>query len=511
MPLIHTLTLPSGPKAARKFRAAFAPAMESVSLTVSERDKFLLAMSEIITNLAQHSDPQPELVRVTLRQMHAHWQLSISDDGSPFLNFQEIIDEPPKEMPDLRENGMGLYLISNQFVEFSYTPKTDPMGKWNELILNLPVVSPIDSKPSIIIVDDDPVFIQVIASYLKENFHVSSFLTADAALTHLRDSPVDLVISDIRMPGTDGYVFRQKLQNTRLMDTVPFIFLTGEQSQTERYESSNLSIDDYLTKPIKKQQLITTIKRVMKRAEDLRNRINDRLDSTITDALVPGFQSNPEGFEVVLVHEAASAGGGDVLIERKLDNGHLIILADIMGHGEQAKFFAHALTGYAYGAIKALTRHASPPEQLLNELSELFLTDPLLIQSCATAMALVLYPDGTIFYTTAGHPPPILLSSSKIVELESTGPLLGLMEDPDYQANKLRIELDERLILLTDGISEAGRTMITQPMDLFSCPVEDLTNMTNQQIAEDILSNAQVRSNYLLYDDATAVVISRSQ
>lgn len=508
MPLIHTLTLPAGTKAARKFRAAFKPAMQSVGMTEKQCDTFLLAMSEITTNLHKHADPIPELIRISLHKTRTQWQLSIADNGPPFHDFHNVIETPVTLPDELLESGMGLYLVSKQFSEFKYTHDIDSGVTWNVLSFSLPLETDLNSTPSIIVVDDDPVFLSIIDSYLGERFNVLRFATAEEALTCLKNEHVDIVISDIKMPGMDGYLFRQKLQNLEGMDTVPFIFLTGEKAGIDRNEAAELSIDDYLTKPINKNQLISTVQRVMKRAEDLRNRIGDRLDTKITNALFPGFSQNPLGYEAVLTHEAATAGGGDILVEQSVGEAHLVILADIMGHGEQAKFFAHALTGYAYGSIKAMAADKTLTE-LMTDFSDLFLSDRLLMNSFATALALMLYPDGTVSIVSAGHPPPALLSSKSLIELDVGGPLLGLMEEPQFEEIKISMEPGDRLIMFTDGISEAGRSLIETPLDLFSSSIDIIESMSNQQLADDMLSNAQVQNNYHLQDDATAVVIRK--
>lgn len=508
MALIHTLSLPTGLKAAREFRAAFKPAMESAGVGKKQSDIFLLAMSEITTNLNKHADPNPDLIRISLRKTRTQWQLSIADNGPPFLDFYSVTETPIPELDEPLESGMGLYLVTKLFSEFKYINNIDSGSIWNELILSLPVETGLNIIPSMLILDDDPIFLSIIDSYLGDKFKVLKFSTAEEALTCLKNEHVDLVISDIKMPEIDGYLFRQKLQNLEGMDTVPFIFLTGEGAEIDSNEAAKLSIDDYLTKPINKNQLIATVRRVMKRAEDLRNRIGDRLDTKITNALIPGFTKNPIGYDAALTHEAATAGGGDILIEQMVGEAHLIILADIMGHGEQAKFFAHALTGYAYGAIKAMAADKTLLE-FMTGLSDLFLSDRLLMNSFATALAVMLYPDGTVSIVSAGHPPPIRLSSNSLIELDVAGPLLGLMEEPQFEETRLLMEPNDRLIMFTDGITEADRSLILNPIDLFSGSIDIIGSMSNQQLADDLLSKAQVRNNYHLQDDATAIVISR--
>lgn len=510
MPLIHTLTLPCNEKAARIFRAAFSPVMDTLLFTRSDRDKYLLTLSEVVTNLAKYPVPKPEIVRIELWRSRRHWRLRIVDNGPPFV---DLLEKPQASLPQdgvMSESGRGLYILHQQFPTFRYSSSIEENINWNSLELTSTLTPNASDLPTAVIVDDDPVFLKIIEEYLRETFSSTGFSNVEAALEYLDTNPVDLVISDINMPGTDGYMFRQKLQKRGGLDTVPFIYLTGSGSNDNRDKAAELSIDGFLTKPVKKQELISTIRRIMKRASDLRSSFGDRLDNEITNALRPGFSEHPNHYVVATAHEAASAGGGDLLIEQAIDGGHLIVLADIMGHGEQAKFFAHAFSGYAYGAIRALGRSTSPGA-LLSELSMMFLDDRVLKHSFATALALVLEPDGSVTMASAGHPPPFIIDSTKLTTSEVGGPLLGLMDTPIYEETRVKLLGNQRLVLFTDGISEAERSVVPSPADMMGQLIDDLPELSDQRLASGLLERAQARSNYILLDDATSVVIRKSE
>ena len=508
MPLIHTLSLACDEKAARLLRAAFSPVMDTLHIEKSTRDKFLLTLSEVVTNLAKYPVPRPDTVRVELWRTRAHWRLKINDNGPP---FREMTEKTAPLLPDgteMAESGRGLYILHQQFPDFSYVPNTNSDTKWNTLILNSLLNPEARQMPTAVVVDDDPVFLNLIDHYLRDAFSVAGFSDVESALDYLDNNSADLVISDISMPGTDGYMFRRNLQKRGKTDTVPFIYLTGSSSDKNHDTAAELSIDGYLTKPVKKQALISTIRRIMKRASDLRASIGDRLDTEITEALKPGFSKPPVGYAVATAHEAASAGGGDLLIEHEIEEGHLVVLADIMGHGEQAKFFAHVFSGYAYGAIRALGRGASPAA-LLRELSTMFLEDRLLKHSFATAVALLIRPNGAVTMASAGHPPPFLINGETLKDIDVGGPLLGLIDDPDYSEIQFTMTTDQRLVLYTDGISEAERSIITAPQELLQQSADELRSASDQEIATGLLQLAQARSNYILSDDATSVVLRK--
>jgi len=499
--------MPPGREAARQFRAAFSPFLQQLKLPVDARDGFLLAISELITNLGRHPDPLPENIRVTFSRTQGAWQLEVADDGPPFDDLETMVAKN-LNYDDLHESGMGLQLVRERFPDFQYLPRPNADNGWNRMIITRPVSAASRSHPEILVVDDDPVFLKVIDGYLRQNFVVVGLNSVADALAHLERGSTALIISDIHMPGTDGYDFRRQVQQFSGTAELPFILLTGSSSEADREMAIDLSIDDYLTKPVNKRQLVATIHRILKRTSDVRNRIGDRLDAEITSALEPRFGDPPSGYSVAVAFQAAAPGGGDLLIERKLDDGHLIVLADIMGHGEQAKFFAHVLNGFVYGAVQGLSTEVSPGN-LLRALSDLFSVDKILSQSLATALVLVVDADGGINMAAAGHPPPLILRDGGIHEIEVGGPLLGLMESAHYSEHRLHLTHGERLLLYTDGISEAGRHVVVDPSELLDMNVEEALTVDDEDIVSGMLRGARSRAASELEDDATAIILRR--
>ncbi len=508
MAIIHTHSLPPGPGAARQARAAFSPFLERLELAPDVRDGFLLAMSELVTNLSNHPVPLPESIRVTLSRTRGAWLLEIADNGPPFAAFESISNKN-FELDELRECGMGIQLVRERFPDCRYLPAPEAADGWNHMELRRPIGTTLQCKPEVLVVDDDPVLLKVLDGYLRAEFTVVGLNSVDAALAHLERGSTALIISDIHMPGTNGYDFRRQIHKTSNTADIPFILLTGSNSDADLQTAVNLSIDDFLTKPVDKRQLIATIRRVLKRSIDVRNQIGDRLDAEITSALEPQFSEPPQGFSAATAFQAAAPGGGDLLIERRLEDGHLVVLADVMGHGEQAKFFAHALNGFVYGAVQGLSTRLSPGT-LLNALSDLFHTDRVLSKSLATALVLVIDRRGGITMSAAGHPPPFLVHADRLETIDVGGPLLGLMKDAPYSEQQMQITSGERLVLYTDGVSEAGRNILDDPADLLGVSVEDALASSDEEIASGMIQAARWRSPSELEDDATVIVLRRN-
>ena len=111
---------------------------------------------------------------------------------------------------------------------------------------------------NLVVVDDDVNMRKALEIALSEysEFHISSYKSATEALKKLDDS-VDLIITDINMPGIDGIEFVKQCG-----DKYDFIIITGNATLNRAIEAVRLGVKDFLTKPFDISTLVTAIKRV---------------------------------------------------------------------------------------------------------------------------------------------------------------------------------------------------------------------------------------------------------
>jgi len=102
--------------------------------------------------------------------------------------------------------------------------------------------------PSILIVDDEPFSLNLLETYLiGQKYNVFSAADGHEALSLLENNEVDLVISDLVMPGMDGV--QLMLSAKELQPTLPFIVFTAEGSVESAVSAIKLGALDYLEKP----------------------------------------------------------------------------------------------------------------------------------------------------------------------------------------------------------------------------------------------------------------------
>ena len=126
----------------------------------------------------------------------------------------------------------------------------------------------------LLVVDDEPNLLRAVAAVLRgEGFEITTARNAREALVFVAQSVPDLIVSDVRMPGMDGFQLARKLRSSPHSALVPIVFLTAKDETEDRIEGFESGVDVYLTKPFEPDELIAVIKSVLQRVERTRSTI----------------------------------------------------------------------------------------------------------------------------------------------------------------------------------------------------------------------------------------------
>lgn len=136
----------------------------------------------------------------------------------------------------------------------------------------------------LLIVDDEPNLLRAVAACLKaEGYDVTTARSGREALLQLAGAVPDLVVSDIRMPGMDGYQLARQLRGSPRTALVPLVFLTAKDETADRVEGFRAGIDAYLTKPFEPEELIAVVNGILSRVERTHSEIARLVGSSIVD------------------------------------------------------------------------------------------------------------------------------------------------------------------------------------------------------------------------------------
>jgi phosphoserine phosphatase RsbU/P len=157
------------------------------------------------------------------------------------------------------------------------------------------------------------------------------------------------------------------------------------------------------------------------------------------------------GLKLSCTYEPASEVGGDYFDIRRHDGRLLFCVADMAGHGVPAAMGAAVLKTLLVQA----TERSGEPEAILASVGR-GMAEVLVDEDFASMFVAAVDPEaGRLWYASAGHPPAYLLRPGRpIVQLDATGPLLGIADAAQWETTAWEIHPGDRLLVMTDGLME---------------------------------------------------------
>jgi len=118
---------------------------------------------------------------------------------------------------------------------------------------------------NVLVVEDDKALNQLICAYLGDNgYEYTACFDGAAALKAYGGSRYDLIISDIMMPGLDGFELVKEIRRTD--SATPILFLTAKDDKTSQLLGYKLGVDDYLVKPFDMDVLMLRVAAILRRS-----------------------------------------------------------------------------------------------------------------------------------------------------------------------------------------------------------------------------------------------------
>jgi DNA-binding NarL/FixJ family response regulator len=202
----------------------------------------------------------------------------------------------------------------------------------------------------LLVVDDEPNLLRAVAACLKaEAYDVSTARSGREALLQLAEAVPDLVVSDIRMPGMDGYQLARQLRGSPRTALVPIVFLTAKDETADRIEGFRAGIDAYLTKPFEPEELIAVVNGILSRVERTHSQIARLVDSTIAEDEHVTFQDEELTEAEDRVALAVSRGLSNKEIAAELEisvrtvENHISHILDKKGFSNRVEIARHVL------------------------------------------------------------------------------------------------------------------------------------------------------------------------
>ncbi len=353
----------------------------------------------------------------------------------------------------------------------------------------------------VLLVDDDQSLIRIFEYNLnKAGFECVVAESVDDAFIKMKSFIPDLILSDIMMPGKDGFQFRKQLLEDESLRTIPFIFLTARGEESDILEGYELGITDYVVKTSGPKVVVAKVNAILKSLGKERSRVVTELHAAADSMrvkVVPDSSPIVKGFNVKHWHKPFEGiPGGDFIDFFPLDKNNLaVILGDVMGKKWGAWFFAFAYAGYVRTALRMVLQRAEEfsPAQILAQVNKSVYDDAKISEVFATLSVLVLNNETkTVKYAGAGDLPILYRNAAadKVEKLISRGSLLGFSSRGEFEDIELKLHSGDFIIMLTDGVIESrnengeqlgsGRLMeILEKIQSTDNPIMEILNEVN--------------------------------
>ncbi|MCY0094654.1 PleD family two-component system response regulator [Hoeflea ulvae] len=163
----------------------------------------------------------------------------------------------------------------------------------------------------ILVVDDIPANVKLLeARLLAEYFEVLTAADGMTALSICDQTPVDLILLDIMMPGIDGFEVCERLKTNPRTAHIPVVMVTALDQPADRVRGLKAGADDFLTKPVNDLQLMTRVKSLIRfkaLSDELRLRAETARNMGLEALLAPHQGTLEEPGLVLLVEGRANA------------------------------------------------------------------------------------------------------------------------------------------------------------------------------------------------------------
>jgi len=128
----------------------------------------------------------------------------------------------------------------------------------------------------VLVVDDDADMAAFLAVLLqREGLKVEIASDGEAALVKVHASPPDLVLLDVMMPGTSGFEVCRRLKGDESTALIPVVLVTALEDSQSRVQGIEAGADDFLSKPVKREELVARVK-TLRRLHETRKELENR-------------------------------------------------------------------------------------------------------------------------------------------------------------------------------------------------------------------------------------------
>jgi len=369
-----------------------------------------------------------------------------------------------------------------------------------------PLVLTPESRPRILIVDDDEDMRVLLSAWLERSGHpVSMVNDGEAALEWLKSDMADVVFLDLSMGGMNGLDVLKCIRESGF--SVAVVLTTASGSEDVAISALRIGADDYLRKPFNLYDLQAVLDRATRKLDLSRHNeaLQRQLAVELSRAaemqadLLPADPPQLDGWELCARCVPAQQIGGDFYDWHQTAPGLLsITVGDVMGKGLTAALLM--------ASVRAVLRAVGPygaPASAVQTAAACLSSDLARSGSFVTVFHAQLdLVTGRLRYVDAGHGyATIRRANGEFEKLPAEGLPIGVLDEESYAEGEVTIEPGDLLIIYSDGLTQAIPGVLASG-DGGIPPTGSAESITN-----DLITRATAHGP--LADDLTISVIRR--
>jgi len=373
----------------------------------------------------------------------------------------------------------------------------------------------------ILLVDDELLDLQCYATYLNlKEYAIVAAQSGEEALQFLDQgfSP-DLIIIDVMMPRMTGYEVTRQIRLSKSPTELPIILLSTNNQVADLVMGLELGANDYLTKPVSKDGFLARVKMHLNlkslKLENLRLATEVEITSRLQKMLLPKTDDLKliEDLEIAGFMENADEVGGDYYDVFSQDQGIMVSIGDVTGHGLESGVLAIMVQT----AIRCLSySRFAKTQDFFSVLNRTILDNIERMNSDKHLTLSVVEYDRGVLKISGQHESLILVRSTGEVNCIDTLDLgfpIGLDRDVGefFQQLELRLHPGDVAVLYTDGITEAENLdKVHYGIDRLCSIIERDRHQSADEIKTAIIADLKQHiGTQKIYDDITLVILKR--
>ena len=348
---------------------------------------------------------------------------------------------------------------------------------------------------NLLLVDDEATLLKALSeTFSSDGYNVFIASTAEEALGFVQTKNIDVVISDIKMPGMDGIEFLKRAKGIK--EEIEIILYTAYGSFETATQALRYRAFDYITKPFQIEEVKSLVKEAVKSVRGKRNKgASERIayDSDLYNEEAKNWiNTQNSSVNDISPIETGLSIRAEYLSESSFNNKFVdvfqisekkcaIVMAHLTGQNDKNSIFAPLIRMLARQNVKEY----GIPSRALMEINRIIYDDTLLKEQFALFAGVYDREKMTLQYANAGCETPFWIKFKKreITHMMCTGLPLGMVRDIKYKDKKVKLNTGDLILFHDESL-----------IKLFNRDLHENSDLKDEKVLNEIFNDESLNT-----------------